>query len=699
MAESSNETAMALFDGMTGELEYINFAGRRLFRHNFFHDVRDRVRSLLHSTDSFVFEKLHVNVPQKAGVSEALSVTITYLPHITGERQGCFMARLDPPAAAVASPRSPSERLWELLLVQGFDSGRHGEAVIELGLAELGLQSGSLVRVEDEVVINEYVAGELPLQRGASVPRTEALSGYVAQLRETFSCDDTNLHPELAQLNTAKQTGVRSFISVPFLAAAQRWVLTLSSAQPRPSPFVEAERRYVEVIASVLARLVGRRETDERLEFLAFYDPLTGLPNRSATLSRLHEILAGAARGSRRAGLMFLDIDGFKQVNDTLGHHAGDTVLVEISQRFRSALRKGEYVGRVGGDEFAILFPEFSADDQIQEAAQRIAAVLAQPFEVHHHSFELAASIGISIFPSDAQTADELLRCADAAMYRAKQSGGRTISWYSAGLHEELEKKRELSNSLRSASMKREFLLCYQPVEDVTGNLVGSEALLRWSHPLKGLLSPGAFMEMAAQSKLVPLIDAWVLNEVLGQTRRWKQIGYKPRVYVNISGLDNSLLSQIDTVAAEQSFDASSISLEMSEVLIMRDLLLSQQFLEGCRVRGVLAGVDRFGSGSTSLRQLASLPLDFVKLDQGLVGLLFSDPRAAAILDANIQIAKLFGWNIVAEGVETPRQREWLVEKGVESLQGYNVGYPLTAIDFETCLLSRTLPNESRRPV
>ncbi len=690
---------MALFDGMTGELEYINFAGRKFFRHNVFHDVRDRVRSLLHSTDFFVSDQLQVEVSEKPGVSETVPVTITYLPHITGERAGCFMARLGAPPAAIQAQRSASERLWELLLVQGFDSARHSEAVIELGLAELGLQFGSLVRVDEQVVINEYIVGELPLRSGASIPRAQTLSGHVAQLQQTLSCDDTSLHPEMAQLNMVKRGGIRSFISVPFLADEQQWVLTLSSAQPRRSSFRESEQRYAELIATVLARLVRRRETDERLEFLAFYDPLTGLPNRSATLSRLHEILAGAARGSRRAGLMFLDIDGFKQVNDTLGHGAGDIVLIEVSQRFRSALRKGEYVGRVGGDEFAILFPEFSADDQIQEAAERIAAVLAQPFEVHHHSFELAASIGISVFPSDALTADELLSCADAAMYRAKQSGGRTISWYSAGLHEELEKKRELSNSLRSASMNREFLLCYQPVEDITGNLVGSEALLRWLHPLKGLLSPGAFMEMAAQSKLVPLIDAWVLNEVLGQTRRWKHIGYKPRVYINISGLDNSLLGQIDTVAAEQTFDASTISLEMTEGLIMRDLLLSQQFLEGCRLRGISAGLDRFGSGSTSLKQLALLPLDFVKLDHGLVGMLFRDPRAAAVLDANIQTARLFGWDIVAEGVETEPQREWLVEKGVESLQGYRVGYPLTAIDFETCLLSRTAQRESTDPV
>ncbi len=680
---------MALFDGMTGELEYINFAGRKFFRHNVFHDVRDRVRSLLHSTDAFVSDELQVEVSQKPGVTETLPVTITYLPHITGERAGCFMVRAGVTPQALTITRSRNERLWELMVVQGFDSTQHTQAIMELAIAELGLQHGSLVRVEDETVANEYVVGDLPLPTGANIPRSQTLSGHVARLQETLLCHDTNLQPEIAGLNMVKQGEIRSFISVPF-GADQQWVLTLSSSQPRAFPFAEADHRYAEVIARALARLVGRRETGERLEFLAFYDPLTGLPNRSATLSRLHEILAGAGRGSRRAGLLFLDVDGFKQVNDTLGHSAGDIVLVEISQRFRSALRKGEYVGRVGGDEFAILFPDFSTDDQIQEAAQRIAAVLAQSFDVHNHSFELAASIGISIFPSDAVTAEELLRCADAAMYRAKQSGGRNICWYSAGLHEELEKKRELSDSLRAASMNKEFLLCYQPVEDVAGNLAGAEALLRWLHPSKGLLSPSTFMEMATQSKLVSLIDAWVLREVLGQTHRWKQIGQTPHIYVNISGLDKSLFSQMDAMVAEERFDASTISLEMSEVLIMRDFLVSEQFLEGCRVRGLSVGIDRFGSGSSSLKQLALLPIDFIKLDHGLVGMLFRDTKAEAVLTANIQVAKSFGWNIVAEGVETERQREWLIGQGVRSLQGYNVGYPLTTVDFESSLRSRT---------
>lgn len=680
---------MALFDGMTGELEYINFAGRKFFRHNVFHDVRDRVRKLLHSTDGFVSDELQVDVSQRPGVTETLPVTITYLPHITGDRAGCFMARAGATPQAPIITRSRNERLWELMVVQSFDSSQHTQAVIELAVAELGLQHGSLVRVEDQIVANEYVVGDLPLRTGESIPRSQTLSGHVARLQKTLSSQDTNLQPEIAELNMVKRGGIRSFISVPFEAASQQWVLTLSSRQPRPFPFAEVDHRYAELIATALARLLGR-ETGERLEFLAFYDPLTGLPNRSATLSRLREILAGAGRGSRRAGLLFLDVDGFKQVNDTLGHSAGDIVLVEISQRFGSALRKGEYVGRVGGDEFAILFPDFSTDDQIQEAAQRIAAVLSRSFDVNNHSFELAASIGISIFPNDAVTAEELLRCADAAMYRAKQSGGRNICWYSAGLHEELEKKRELSDSLRSASMNKEFLLCYQPVEDVAGNLAGAEALLRWLHPSKGLLSPSTFMEMATQSKLVSLIDAWVLREVLGQTHRWKQIGQDPHIYVNLSGLDKSLFSQIDAMVAEERFDASTISLEMSEVLIMRDFLLSEQFLEGCRVRGLSVGIDRFGSGSSSLKQLALLPIQFIKLDHGLVGMLFRDPRAEAVLNANIQVARSFGWDIVAEGVETDLQREWLIGRGVQSLQGYNVGYPLTAVDFESSLRSRS---------
>jgi len=677
---------MALFDGKTGELEYINFAGRKFFRRNVFHDVRERVRGLLHAADSFVSDEIHVDVSQKPSIAETVPVTISYLPHVVVGRGGCFMATAGAAPQAGRDYTSRNERLWELLILQGCDSAQHADAVIELGARELGLQSGSLVRVEQQRVVNEYVVGELPLRIGASIPRSQTLSSHIAQLQKTFACDDTETDPEISELNMIKRGGVRSFISVPLKAADQQWVLTLSSPHPRPFPFIESDRHFAELIGTVLARLVGRRETDERLEFLAFFDPLTGLPNRSATLSRLHEILATAERGSRSAALMFLDIDGFKQVNDTLGHSAGDTVLVDISQRFRSALRKGEYVGRVGGDEFAILFPEFSSGDQIQEAAERIATVLARPFEIHHHSFELAASIGISVFPTDAVIADELLACADAAMYRAKQGGGKNICWYSAGLHQELEKKRELSDSLRSASMNNEFLLCYQPIEDASGKLAGAEALLRWLHPSKGLLSPSTFMEMATQSKLVSLIDSWVLSEVLNQAHRWKRIGYGPRIYVNVSGVEQFLLSKIDAMTAEHRFDPSAICLEMSETVIMRDFVSSEQFLEGCRIRGMSVGIDRFGAATSSIKQLARLPIAFAKLDHGLVDMLFRDSRAASVLDANVQIAKSLGWRIIAEGVETERQREWLVAQGVDGLQGYSVGYPLTGVDFESRL-------------
>ncbi|MBC5815458.1 MAG: EAL domain-containing protein [Candidatus Eremiobacteraeota bacterium] len=446
----------------------------------------------------------------------------------------------------------------------------------------------------------------------------------------------------------------------------------------------------MKLLADVFTRLLERAQQEEHLSHLAFYDPLTDLPNRSATIARISEALSSARRNNERTALFYLDVDGFKHINDTYGHSSGDTVLVEIARRMRETLRQNEFIGRVGGDEFAILFPSFENEADLIEVAQRLIDAVEKPLKLQQLPERLSASIGIAIFPDDASSREELLAHADAAMYRAKSQSELRYCWYNEALAEELATRQDLQTRLQHNNLENEFLLYYQPIIDtMSGKLLAVEALLRWLHPSQGLLSPKSFLELAQTNRLTTLIDSWVIAEAFTQSQRWASGGRRPCVHINIARPTWSVLDSINDCIAQTRIDPSFLSVEMGEAAVAHDWEVAVAVANGLHERGVRVGLDGFGSAGVALKKLSTIPIDFVKLDRELVGSLFRSEREGIVLDATIALAKAFGWEVIAEGVESDKQRRWLEARSVDALQGYGVAHPMTAIDFSNWLEHR----------
>ncbi|MBV8151455.1 MAG: EAL domain-containing protein, partial [Candidatus Eremiobacteraeota bacterium] len=416
---------------------------------------------------------------------------------------------------------------------------------------------------------------------------------------------------------------------------------------------------------------------------LAYGDALTALPNRRATMLRLDEAVAAAVRHDHGVGVLYLDLDRFKPINDTYGHRAGDVILTEVGRRLRATVRRDEFVGRIGGDEFAILIPRLRAIAEAQETAQRVEAELIKPYEVESQAFDVGVSIGIATFPEDGGDADALLSNSDAAMYRAKRNPQERICFYRNGLAEELQRSRMLSENLRGATVEREFLLCYQPVIDAaTGSVTSAEALLRWLHPSMGMLSPGSFLTLAKTLRLGQQLDVWVAGEALRQVKRWQSEGLRISITMNVDVVDAALLDELTRLRDIDGVDLSGLSIELHEDAALEDVTQHRGLLASTRALGVRLGLDKFGTGTTSLALLASLPIDFVKIDRSLVAPLFGEKSAERALHAAIAVASAFGWSILAEGVQTVQQREWLRDAGVSEMQGFAIAQPMTGPDL-----------------
>ncbi|MFN2527901.1 MAG: putative bifunctional diguanylate cyclase/phosphodiesterase [Candidatus Baltobacteraceae bacterium] len=580
------------------------------------------------------------------------------------------------------------ETLWQLVVERGRSASELADAILHEATSALGMEYGALGFVEDETIVVQYILGEL--HTGARVPLDASLGAHGLNRGMPFEIQDVATDKKASRNEMVKRFGLRSFVTASFRARGQTWILSLSSREPRPQPLRTEESAYLKLLSDVFTRLLERAQQEEHLSHLAFYDPLTDLPNRSATIARISEALSSARRTNERAALFYLDVDGFKHVNDTYGHSSGDAVLVEIARRMRETLRQNEFIGRVGGDEFAILFPTFEQEPDLVEVAQRLIDAVEKPLKLQQLPERLSASIGIAIFPDDASSREELLAHADAAMYRAKSQTEFRYCWYNDALAGEHASRQELQARLQHSNLENEFLLCYQPIVDAaSGKLIAVEALLRWLHPSQGLLSPKSFLELAQTNRLTTLIDSWVVAEAFTQSQRWALGERPPRVHINIARPTWSVLDAIAECIAQRQVDPSFLCVEMGEAAVAHDWELALAIATGLRERGLRVGLDGFGSAGIALKRLTSLPIDFVKLDRDLVGGLFRSEQGATILDATIALAKAFGWEVIAEGVETDKQRRWLEARSVDALQGYGVAHPMTAIDFNNWLEHR----------
>lgn len=436
---------------------------------------------------------------------------------------------------------------------------------------------------------------------------------------------------------------------------------------------------------------ITRRKQAE-LYYLAHYDQLTRVPNRMLFSDRLTQACREAVRKDALVGLMFVDLDRFKQVNDSLGHGVGDLLLCAVVDRLKDSVRDCDTVARLGGDEFAILLDDLKDVVDAEIAARRVVASLQHPFRIMGHELFITASLGVVVYPKDDSDVGRLLTKADTAMYEAKKNGRNAYKTYTSGLPIYSLDHLSLETSLRSAVENDEFVLFYQPqISLATGQVVGVEALIRWQHPQRGLLSPAQFIGLAEESGLIVPIGNWILRKACQQVKAWIDAGLPPlRVAVNVSSLQFQQVdfcSTVKTIIDESGVDPGCIELELTESIVMHHGTLVLDTLRELKQIGVMLAIDDFGTGFSSLNYLRRFPIDCLKIDQSFIRDIEKMPVNEAIVRAIIALAQSLSLEIVAEGIETVAELEVLKTCHCPQAQGYHYLRPLPADDFLTWLL------------
>ncbi|HEU5339145.1 MAG TPA: EAL domain-containing protein, partial [Sulfuricaulis sp.] len=448
--------------------------------------------------------------------------------------------------------------------------------------------------------------------------------------------------------------------------------------------------RYLHAIVRDISE---RMQAQERLQYLAHHDSLTGLPNRAMFLERLDHALTRARWTSRPLAVLFLDLDRFKNINDTLGHDIGDSALRVAAQRLLDSVREGDTVARLGGDEFTVLLEDLASTDDVPVVAQKILESVSQPFEVEDREFVMTTSIGISLYPSDGDDSLNLLRNADTAMYRAKEMGRNKSQFYSSEMGVKAFEKFMLESNLRHALERNEFQLYYQPqVNLATGAITGVEALLRWRHPELGLVSPAQFIPVAEETGLMQSIDEWVLRTACLQAQAWRSAGLPPFVMaVNLSGAvfsEPTLVDIISRVMGESCMAPGQLELEITEGAIMQNAEHMVRTLDDLRKMGINLAIDDFGTGYSSLSYLKRFPIDTLKIDQSFVKDVTYKDEDASLVKVIIVMGHALKLKVIAEGVETTEQLALLRQLGCDGMQGFLFCRPLPAKEITRLMKS-----------
>ena len=433
-----------------------------------------------------------------------------------------------------------------------------------------------------------------------------------------------------------------------------------------------------------------RIESQERLHYLAHHDVLTDLPNRLLFLERLSHALTHAQRSNKTCAMLFLDLDRFKKINDTMGHDIGDRLLQTVGERLKIVVRDGDTIARLGGDEFTVLLEGITSPEDVGNISRKILKELSRPFPIDHHQLYTSASIGISLFPTDGTDANTLLKNADAAMYRAKDHGRNNYKFYSADLGAKALERFTLETGLRNALEREEFILHFQPqLETQSGNLVGVEALIRWNHPDLGLVPPAEFIPMLEDTGLIVPTGEWVLETACKQVVEWQDAGIEVgRLAVNISSRqleDVNFLLMVEGVLKETGFNPEKLEFEITESLLMRHAAQTLQTICLLSDIGIRLAIDDFGTGYSSLSYLKRFPINTLKIDQSFVRDITTDTEDAAIVKAILAMSHSLNIEVVAEGVETREQESFLQAFGCDFVQGYL--YARLALPGEIALL------------
>ncbi|MGE0668756.1 MAG: putative bifunctional diguanylate cyclase/phosphodiesterase [Sphingomonadales bacterium] len=429
--------------------------------------------------------------------------------------------------------------------------------------------------------------------------------------------------------------------------------------------------RYLVVFSDVTQRKLD----EERIRYQASYDQLTGLPNRALFMDLLAKVLAQAEREGEMVGLMFVDLDGFKMVNDTMGHDMGDLLLQEVAARLKRCMRSSDTVARLGGDEFTVLMPQMGDYHNAPRVAERITETLRAPFLLNGKEAFISGSIGITTFPNDAIDAATLLKNADAAMYRAKEQGKQHFQFFTAEMNAEIEERLILINGLNMALERDEFVLHYQPKVDLeTGRMTGAEALLRWRHPELGIVPSARFIPIMEESGLIGQVSEWVIETACRQQRQWRDEGLDVKVAVNLSvrqlrqpGLARTVAELLERAGVEP----DGLELEITESMLMKDTENAVRTLRELAGMGVRLAMDDFGTGYSSLSYLKRFPLHTIKIDRSFINNIATDPDDYEIIRTIISMGHSLRRRVVAEGVETRQQLGILQELGCDEIQGY----------------------------
>ncbi len=531
-----------------------------------------------------------------------------------------------------------------------------------------------------------WKAGSEAGERNESTSRYAHLAGSADPVITGDFAVETRFSPSPLLVNHH----IRSAVEVA-IGGANSNLGVLGAYATRPHHFALDSMSFLQSIANTLATAIERERVKQRLIQLAQFDALTGLPNRSLFMDRFAQTLSQSQRNGWKAGVMFVDLDRFKSVNDRLGHGIGDQLLMETSRRLLACVRSVDTVARLGGDEFAIVLSDLTRPDDAALLAQKVVASIARTYELGGQEVHVSASVGVSIYPDDGTEADLLLKNSDTAMYRAKEQGSNNYQFYLPHMNETAMARLAMEAELRGALQRDEFLLHYQPKVDIaSGSISGFEALLRWQHPARGLVPPLEFISVLEDTGLIVPVGAWVVHSVCQQLAVWQVAGVLVRpVAVNLSARQfhqRDLDAMIGQILHDTGVDPRLLEFELTESMLMHDPDAAAGMLRNLKARGVRLSVDDFGTGYSSLSYLKRFSLDALKIDRAFIHDVTTDADDATIAVAIISLAHNLKLKVVAEGVETVEQLAFLRSNACDEMQGFLFARPLALDDATRAL-------------